>query len=244
MNKRLVIFPDEDKRIGSISKLKSATGDDKLRYEVKNNPAMTHFTFTGMVIISANNPIFVGENGTAVQRRLIDFPCNAAIPRNEVNKNLDIELAAELPAFTSYLLSLTDDWVESTLCNAVDVEAVKEFNQEQLYQTNSIVSFVKDKLVFDRNRGELSGLMHENYKKYCERSILKPKSKNNFSPDLIKFCKSLGHVVEKKTIKGCFVIMGVRYRTREDDHLESEELHPEVYINTNVNAGDYNPENL
>ncbi len=60
-NKRLVICPDEDRRIRGLSTFKSVTGGDSLRGEEKGMKAFK-FKFQGTVVLASNNPIFMGDD--------------------------------------------------------------------------------------------------------------------------------------------------------------------------------------
>ena len=59
--KRLVVLWDEDKKSGNLGRFKSLTGEDYLRAEEKGKKAFS-FKYDGMVVISSNFPIFVGDN--------------------------------------------------------------------------------------------------------------------------------------------------------------------------------------
>jgi putative DNA primase/helicase len=113
MNKRLVLMTDEDKRVGGLSVFKSATGQDPIRYERKGKDA-TNFIFKGMFVIAANSPTFVGDSSFAIKRRKLDFPCLARVAESD-RRDLTPEFEAELTAFTTYLLSITDEAVTAVI---------------------------------------------------------------------------------------------------------------------------------
>jgi putative DNA primase/helicase len=218
-DKRLVLMTDEDKRVGGLSVFKSATGQDPIRYERKGKDA-NNFIFKGMFVIAANSPTFVGDSNFAIKRRKVDFPCLAKVAEND-RRDLTPEFEADLTAFTTYLLSLPDEWVTATIRGAGSVEAVKELNWQMTIREDSIAAFYSDKLIIDPNGSIPCGQLYKGYQSYCEDSGLKPKSLNNFTPSLIELCNdSLGHSIAKKKASGNNVIKGIRLR--EDWEFEDD----------------------
>ena len=206
---------DEDKYTGGIGILKSASGGDPLRHEDKGKKA-GQFYFRGMIVISANSPTFVGSGGFALFARKVDFPCLAKIAEND-RRDISPELELDLTAFTTYLLSLSDDWVTATIRGAGSVEAVKKLNWEMTIREDSIAAFYSDKLIIDPSGSIGCGQLYKGYQYYCEDSGLKPKSLNNFTPSLIELCNdSLGHSIAKKRSSGGIFVEGIRLRGSSD----------------------------
>jgi putative DNA primase/helicase len=234
--KRLVLMTDEDKRVGSLSVFKSATGQDPIRFERKGKDA-SNFIFKGMFIIAANSPTFVGNSNFAIKRRKLDFPCLARIVEN-VRRDLTAEFEADLTAFTTHLLSLPDEWVTATIRGASTVEAVKNLNWEMAIREDSIAAFYDEKLIVDSKSSIPCGELYEKYESYCKASGLTPKGLNNFTPLLIELCNdSLGHSITKNHTRKGKVIEGLRLRTIDDTAVQpvtssqipvQRELPPEV----------------
>ena len=237
-NKRLVVMTDEDKRVGGLSVFKSAIGGDPIRYERKGRDA-NNFIFKGVMVIAANTPTFVGDSTFAIKRRKVDFPCLARIPESE-RRDITPEFEADLTAFTTYLLSLADEWVTATIRGAGSVEAIKKLNWEMTVREDSIAAFYSDKLIIDPNGSIACGALYKGYQVYCEESGLKPKSINNFTPSLIELCNhSLGHSIAHKRSSGGNVIKGVRFREawefEEDVSITTGEKSPFSPVNKNSN---------
>jgi putative DNA primase/helicase len=223
MNKRLVLMTDEDKRVGGLSVFKSATGQDPIRYERKGKDA-TNFIFKGMFVIAANSPTFVGDSSYAIKRRKLDFPCLARVPENE-RRDLTPEFEADLTAFTTHLLSLSDEWVTNTIRGAGSVEAVKQLNWEMTIREDSIAAFFSDRLVIDPDDSIGCGNLYKSYQSYCEESGLKPKSIKNFTPSLLELCNdSLGHSIAHKHTRDGKVIEGLRLRNDSDAEEENNTI--------------------
>ena len=209
--KRLLLMTDEDKRVGGVGAFKAATGQDPIRYERKGKDS-TNFVFQGMAVVAANFPTFVGDSSYAIKRRKLDFPCLARIPEHD-RRDLIPEFEADLTAFTTYLLSLSDEWVTNTIRGAGNVEAVKQLNWEMTVREDSIAAFYSDKLIVDPKGSIACGQLYKGYQSYCDESGLKAKSIKNFTPSLLELCNdSLGHDLTHQHTRTGKAIQGVRLR--------------------------------
>ena len=171
------------------------------------------------MVVAANTPTFVGDASFAIKRRKVDFPCLASIPENE-RRDPTPEFESELTAFTTHLLSLSDDWVTATIRGAAGIEAIKQLNWQMTIREDSIAAYFDEKLIIDANGSIACGQLYKGYQYYCEDSGLKPKSLNNFTPSLIELCNdSLGHSIAKRRLSGCNIIEGLRLRTHLDTDL-------------------------
>jgi putative DNA primase/helicase len=165
-----------------------------------------------MFVIAANSPTFVGDSNYAVKRRKLDFPCLARIAESD-RRDLTPEFEADLTAFTTYLLSLPDEWVAATIRGAGNVEAVKQLNWEMTKREDSIAAFYDEKLIIDPKGSIGCGALYSLYKSYCDDSGLKSKSLNNFTPSLLELCNdSLGHSISRQHSMAGKVIKGLRLR--------------------------------
>jgi putative DNA primase/helicase len=209
--KRLVIMTDEDKRTGGLSVFKSAIGGDPIRYELKGKNA-TNFIFKGMCVVASNSPTFTGQSGYALKRRKLDFPCLARTEEQN-RRDLTPEFEADLTAFTTYLLSIPDEWVKATIQRAGSVEAVKQLNWQMTIREDSIAAFFDEKLIIDPKGSIACGKLYTEYRSYCEGTGHKSKSINNFTPSLLELCNdSLGHSISHKHSREGKVIQGLRVR--------------------------------
>ncbi|PSF29075.1 hypothetical protein C7H19_24470 [Aphanothece hegewaldii CCALA 016] len=227
--KRLVVMWDEDKKSGSMGRFKSLTGEDYLRAEEKGKKAFS-FKYDGMVIVSSNFPIFVGDNSSGLARRLIPVPFSI---KPKQRKNLNQDFQNELAAFTNYLLSLDSDFVTNTLLGLEPVPEISLQSWEQRIRTDSIASWLNDCVIFDacattaigsdRTEG-LSGnvptTLYGSYALHCHQNGTSPKANKNFSPDLLELCNHiLLMTVEKTQTKVGKFIKGMRLRTATDFEL-------------------------
>jgi putative DNA primase/helicase len=210
-NKRLVICPDEDRRIRGLSVFKSVTGGDSLRGEEKGTKAFK-FKFEGMVVMASNSPIFMGDDSYGLSRRLIPIPFPQKIPKSD-RRDLTAEFTADLPAFTTYLLGLDRDWVTTTIRQANDLKAIKDLEWELTIQTDSIAAFYEEKLIYEPGATVMAKDIYGEYKHFCSDVGFSAKHQNNFCSSLVRLLvdKLEKDVSSRKTMKGK-VIQGLRLR--------------------------------
>ncbi len=213
--KRLITCPDEDKRIGGLSRFKSITGGDSIRGEKKGKDAFK-FRYEGMMAIASNDPIFLGDSSYGLSRRLITIPFKYQVPTHE-RRDLSAEFTSDLPAFTSYLLSLNSDWVKSTLLGTSEVAQIRETEWDFTTRTDSIAAFFDDSLCFDATATTPSLELYIAYQEYCKVSGLAAKSIHKFVPALVELCsiKLELAVSPYRSSKGRF-IQGLRLRKDSD----------------------------
>jgi putative DNA primase/helicase len=226
-NKRLVVMTDEDRRAGGkFGTFKAATGGDRLRDEKKGKNATT-FVFRGFFVIAANSPTFAGESNAAIDRRKIPIPALAR-PKEDQIRDLMPEFEADVSAFTTYLLSLPDEWVTAILKGAKNVKPIKDLSWELALREDSIAAFYDEHLLIDAKAETKCGELYSKYEGYCASSGLKPKSLNNFTPSLLELCNTrLGHSIERKHTRLGKVIFGLRIR----QEFEDSDLKPEAKKN-------------
>lgn len=241
--KRLIICPDEDKRVGGLSRFKSITGGDSIRGEKKGKDAF-RFRYEGMVAIASNDPIFLGDSSYGLSRRLITIPFKYQVPTNE-RRDLTAEFEADLPAFTSYLLSLDEDLVKSTLLGSSDVAEVRETEWDLTTRTDSIAAFYDDSLIFDPAAKTPSSILYSSYQDYCKVSGLSAKSIHKFTPDLVELCSiKLGLAVSSTRTRTARQIVGLRFRSAgdADEQNVSPPLNPlsgqELQLSPHLNGKD------
>jgi P4 family phage/plasmid primase-like protien len=242
--KRLVVMWDEDKKSGNMGRFKSLTGEDYLRAEEKGKKAFS-FKYDGMVVVSSNFPIFVGDNSSGLARRLINVPFSVT-PKQR--KNLNQNFQDELAAFTNYLLSLEPEFVTATLLGLEPVPEISLQSWEQRIRTDSIASWLNDCVIFDacattaigsdRTEG-LNGntptTLYGSYALHCHQNGTSPKANKNFSPDLLELCNHiLGMVVEKTQTKVGKFIKGMRLRTATDFELPTLDYQMQMAVTGRV----------
>jgi putative DNA primase/helicase len=232
VNKKLAIFPDQDKVFGKLQTFKNLTGGDdisaKLLYKEPFN-----FFFKGLALMTANSPSLQGGGvGRWFQRRAIIVALNHTPTKV---RNLDVEFAPEIAAFTKYLLSITDSQIDEVLKEDKGSEQTDPNFWAMAIRQDSLASWVDQHIIFDANaisrigsnKNEWSGDEYDprnstlfgSYHRYCSQGNLQGKGINNFSPELEEILrKVLKHpeVRKGKDKRGAFFV-GIRLRTAMDD---------------------------
>lgn len=220
--KRLIICPDEDKRIGGLSRFKSITGGDSIRGEKKGKDAFK-FRFEGLVAIASNDPIFLGDTSYGLSRRLITIPFKFQVPTNQ-RRDLTAEFEADLPAFTAYLLSLDPEWVKNTLLGSSEVAEIKATEWDLTTRTDSIAGFFDENLIFDSTAKTATIVLYSNYQDYCKASGLQAKSIHKFVPEMVDLCAiKLGLGVRQYRDRAGRYILGLRFRSASDDACDGDD---------------------
>ncbi|MEB3190242.1 MAG: phage/plasmid primase, P4 family, partial [Snowella sp.] len=235
LNKRLLVFADEDKKVGALSRFKQLTGQDNLRAEEKGKKAFS-FTYDGMVMVASNFPIFAGDSSSGLSRRLILVPFNN-VPTPGDRRQLNAEFQSELSAFTNYLLSISDEEVTRTLLETKEIAELNAEFWDARQRTDSIAAWVNDQIIFDaeaitpigkdKNEGKDGNRPQTLFGSYClhaQQSGTQAKSVKNFSPDLVELCsRILGKPVQRVALRNGKFIKGLRLRRNEDFDIPTYE---------------------
>jgi P4 family phage/plasmid primase-like protien len=226
--KRLVLCPDEYKQTGGLTALKSLSGEDLISGEKKGKDSF-QFRFNGLAVIASNESIFKSDNSFGLERRLVRVPLEVRIPDNEKRTNLELDFEFDLPAFTSYLLMLDDDWVTKTIRDAGKHPEVVRLTKEQNLTDNSIAAFHAEAMIYEPGKKHqyLIKNMYGHYKDYCDTNGLSAKSKHNFTKGLEEWLTTnLGKPI--KRVKGKYGVYIADFRKRDDsddrDEFHSEEV--------------------
>ncbi|QSJ16675.1 hypothetical protein JYQ62_12400 [Nostoc sp. UHCC 0702] len=237
--KRLVIFPDEDKYSGNLEHFKDLTGKGRLRIERKGKDADQSYQYMGMVMMASNYPVFVGEQSSAIQRRIITVPFTQT--PQKVDHQLFEKLTSQLNAFTNYLLSLSDEFVTETLSGTQKSAGVSFMEWEQRMMTDSVAwwlnefvirdSNIKTQIGNNKNEAKDNGIanvttLYGSYYQRCSDAGKTPKSNTEFSRHLKDLCNNIlgWKEVEKHEGNRFNELIGLRLRKiGEDDHIPTVE---------------------
>ena len=106
LNKSLCTFTDADVYTGGVGNFKAITGGDKVSIEPKMKPCFSRVIPISM-LIATNKTVFVGNQDTGLQRRLLYLPCDAIIAE-ENKRDLIPEFKLELEAFRNAIVNNTE----------------------------------------------------------------------------------------------------------------------------------------
>jgi putative DNA primase/helicase len=213
-DKRLVCINDADRYHGDLEIFKNITGGDEISIEWKFKKAFNAL-FKGLVMLSANNPIFT-QNDSGLDRRLIPFHFSQKAP--EIDTHFLQKLSAQASAFTNYLLSIPESEILYTLLYKVDESGVREKNElDMLLQTNAVAEWLNanyvydpDSCIFIGNNKDDSTTLYGDYCAFALQSGSKSRSSKEFSPELTRLGKGF---LEKRRGSSGFYIRGLRKDT-------------------------------
>lgn len=231
IDKQLVSFSDERKKVG-VEGLLELTGGDKIGYRDVYKPAASSY-FYGTIIIASNTPIFVGDT-TGIDRRLVLVNFNSSIPKELQSTKMEELYESEIPALVSVALTMDDDDVTVTIkgINDAEIPSTKLHEWSGKVRNNSLAAHHDEKVVRiegkefktyigngkkDKQDGFDTFTLYGNYLEFCKNSGLESQKLQTFSEDyLTLWIDSLGYKVEKRRdAKGSYIIGEVRLR--EDD---------------------------
>ena len=205
LNKSLCTFTDADTYPGNVGTFKAITGGDKVSIEPKMKPSFSRVIPISM-LIATNKTVFVGNQDTGLQRRLLYLPCDAIIAE-ENKRDLIPELEQELEAFTNYLLALDH---KSIILGAKKIKAIANKTNELEAAGDSGIAFFHDKLILDPKSQIQSSHLHDLYVAYCQKEQCHPKKGKRFSMELEAWFLVNNYPVQKSHTKAGSVFVGLK----------------------------------
>ncbi len=187
-----------------------------------------NFNYTGLSIVTANSPALYGA-GSWFKRRARVVHMNF---QPQAQQNLMVKFIPEIAAFTRYLLSITNDEIDSVLRDQHSASGgVTPAFWEVAVRQDSIAAWVEECVVFDetaftqvgKNKDEWKdkdynpyvSILFGSYHHYCRGAGHAAKGLNNFAPDLEDLCqKVLGYsdVHRHRNNNGTRGFKGIRLR--------------------------------
>jgi len=234
--KRLAVFDDQEKYTGNLSNFRSLTGGGKISGRQLYKSAVD-FRFSGLALITANQPCFPASGLSWLKRRIIQEGFEyTPIKRNP---HLERELEPELSAFTQYLLSIPVTEIERIL--AQEGTGINGTFWADRVRADPMASWVNDCIIHDAEAQTAIGAdkdewkdadyvatkstLFGSYNHYCRRAGYSAKGKNNFSADLVELCREVlewKDIAKQRSAAG-MVIKGLRLRTDTDQDISTVE---------------------
>jgi len=252
--KRVVMIEEADRYGGSVSVLKSMTGQDPLRLERKNQQQSGSFIFDGQTILMSNERFITSDNTSGIERRRITVEFkHRTTPAERAAWNAqggeDAILYKEIPGIINWALRLSDQEVEEIFKKIP--ERVRKANLEAARTNNPMIDWMLTNLVpceesfvqvgikqEVRVDGEVSYKdaavrLYPNYLTWCLQNGRESLSIQRFTSVLKDVAESYNVTIQKKREKSGVKIFGLRIRHEDEDswlsRLESEDL---VYTET------------
>jgi len=161
--KKLLLFNDVERYGGSVSVLKALTGGDLLRNEQKfQTDAQKPFKFSGLVMITANEPIQTTDPTSGLARRRLTIPFNNPFKGSAVEQHVLIDMdgrgnaygkfAPLLPGLVNWVLDLSNDEMRGLLMETPKkVAFYVGYQSEQVLKSNQLLDWMHHCVIFDIN---------------------------------------------------------------------------------------------
>ncbi len=147
-DKSLIVINDSPQYRGKASVLKSITGLDPIRYEMKYLNSDKKFKISGLIIIAANESISISDYTSGLMRRRITLFLDTQpivkrhlITMDFVTGDVTGEFKDELSHFFHYCLTKSKN-VDHYLTEPLKVPVLKQFFKRNLMNTNPIANFL------------------------------------------------------------------------------------------------------
>ena len=214
--KRLVLITDSERYGGEVATLKAITGGDEVRNERKGIQQTKGFTYTGMVMVGANEAIQSSDYTSGMRRRRLTVPFNNQIPAH-LRRNLESEFEPYLPGLLQWVLEMSDaDMVRYVVDTEHCVSAIAAFSNEFLLDTNPLAEWLDNCCIRDDKAKTYVGTRdkpaeHYLYASYCrwmEGTGSKSLSLRRFSDCLVDLCKNqlgINTVSKSRNNQGAYI---------------------------------------
>lgn len=228
--KRLVFITDAEHYSHSTDIFKSLTGQDPLRYELKNKDVGEPFVFDGMVIVAANTPIQFDDKSTAIARRRITVSIEK--PLKVTDSRINEKLEKELPGLVNRLLDIPEEWIESVLTAATNINS--KFRNQAFVDTNAVGQWIEDSLILSSESSLKNGTLkklsngefefadtqlYPNYLRWCSREGRKPLSSTVLGRALREIIATYKWPVEHKKTNTGKHYFGLRIKRSDEAEL-------------------------
>jgi len=236
--KRLVAIEDADKYGGSVSVLKSMTGQDPLRFERKGVQQQGAFIYTGQTLLMSNERLITSDHTSGIERRRVTVEFTRRFTQEDRTAwagrgGEERILHTEAPGIIKWALELTSDEVSSifqempertrkaNLAAARYNNPIIDWMLESLHPANGVATQIGNKQeIRDNGRvlfAKADEWLYPNYLQWCEQTEREKVSLQKFKSTLISAASRQGVTVTSKRECDGTKVYGLRMR------LEGEE---------------------
>jgi P4 family phage/plasmid primase-like protien len=153
--KRLLLLPDTKSYADDMEVFKNITGADPIPYERKYVQQGSAFTFYGMCLITANEPVRSGDISSGITRRRMVLPFDKRGADNpEAILEIDADgdpygrIAHEVPGIFNYALQMTPEQITEILkAGGRGNDEVRQVQVDVMLETNSLAGWADECLI-------------------------------------------------------------------------------------------------
>lgn len=205
--KRLLLITDSDRYGGDVAMLKRTTGGDLLPAERKGIQVTPTFMFSGIVMMSANEPIRSTDLSSGLERRRCQVPFSKQVAPEDRRNLISVtasgatgEFVPYLPGLLNWAIAMPDAEMEA-LIRQTDryVPALAVAKAETLTETNSIAAWLDDccywapgvqTQIGTSDRSRQDHWLYASYHAYCSDRGMAPVGIARFTPSLEDLCQN------------------------------------------------------
>jgi P4 family phage/plasmid primase-like protien len=155
--KKLVVIADSERYGGTVTVLKSLTGQDMIRDEQKFRQQGSGFVADAMVLIAANEAIQSSDYTSGLERRRLTIPfLNEVAPQHRrdlltiTHLGTSGEFVPYLPGLLNWVLDMPDEQMRSLIVQTqVTVPSLARWKAESLMEANPIAEWLDGHLILD-----------------------------------------------------------------------------------------------
>jgi phage/plasmid-associated DNA primase len=173
---------------------------------------MWEFEPTHIVIVAANHKPEVRGTDKGIWRRIKVVPWTVSIPEGERNRNLPVELAAELEGILAWAVRGAVEWYQHGLEEPAEVRAETDAYQKDM---DVLASFIFERCVEGPGITAVSSQLFKAWEMWCRDNNEDPGTQKKFSGRLM----ARGYEKEQATAaphKGKMVWHGIGVRSEDD----------------------------
>ena len=231
--KRLVAIEEVHKYGGSVSVLKSMTGQDPLRLERKNQQQAGSFIFEGQTIMMSNERFVTNDHTSGIERRRITVEFSHRISQGEraswhERGGEEAILYTEIPGIINWALGLTDQEVRTAFKEIP--KRIRQANLDAARANNSVLDWMLESLIPETNASVQIGNKHTfqdggetkfkdadtrlypHYLTWCRCNAKQPLSLQRFGTVMVDQSATYGVATKHVRKKDGTKITGMRFR--------------------------------
>lgn len=172
--------------VNEMKNFKQLTGGDMIFAEKKGEQAF-QFEYRGMMLFVANKmPLFGGDNGRWVYDRIIPLKCENIISDRERDPQILEKMIAEKNGILQKIIPA----IKRVIANGFKFDEPKKVVLErELYEArnNSVVKFIKDKMISAPTSRSTISVIYAYYKKWCDDNAFYAKDSNQFKANIAEY---------------------------------------------------------
>lgn len=205
--KRLLLITDSDRYGGDVAMLKRATGGDLLPAERKGIQVTPTFMFSGIVMMSANEPIRSTDLSSGLERRRCQVPFSKQVAPEDRRNLISVtasgatgEFVPFLPGLLNWAIAMPDAEMERLIRQTERyVPALAVAKAEAICETNSIAAWLDDccywapgvqTQIGTSDRSRQDHWLYASYHAYCSDRGMAPVGIARFTPSLEDLCQN------------------------------------------------------